>query len=51
MRGADLSLSPVHAAARGRIPDSDRGVAVRFPRFIGMMCDMCAFFGAEPPGA
>jgi DNA ligase-1 len=34
LRGADLTLSPVHRGAVGRIPGSDRGVALRFPRFI-----------------
>lgn len=34
VRGADLTLSPVHAAARGCVPDSDRGIAMRFPRFM-----------------
>lgn len=39
VRGADLSLSPVHAAARGKIPGSDRGIAMRFPRFLQIRDD------------
>lgn len=31
IRGADLSISPVHRAAVGRL-HSDRGVGLRFPR-------------------
>jgi DNA ligase 1 len=38
VRGADLTLSPVHAAAKGRV-SSDRGIALRFPRFIGIRID------------
>jgi DNA ligase 1 len=38
VRGADLTLSPVHAAAKGRV-SSDRGIALRFPRFIGVRSD------------
>jgi ATP-dependent DNA ligase len=38
VRGADLTLSPVHAAAKGRVA-SDRGIALRFPRFIGVRSD------------
>jgi ATP-dependent DNA ligase len=39
LRGADLTLSPVHRGAVGRIPGSDRGVALRFPRFIRVRDD------------
>eukprot|EP00967_Tisochrysis_lutea_P003508 scaffold4182_cov27-Tisochrysis_lutea.AAC.1 len=39
VRGADLTLSPVHAAARGLVPDTDRGIALRFPRFIKVRDD------------
>lgn len=34
IRGADLTLSPVHQAAMGKIAGSDRGVGLRFPRFL-----------------
>ncbi len=34
VRGAELSLSPVHRAASGHLPGTDRGLALRFPRFI-----------------
>lgn len=34
IRGAELSLSPVHRAAVGQLPGSDRGLGLRFPRFI-----------------
>ena len=33
IRGADLSLSPVHRAAAG-LCHPDRGIALRFPRFL-----------------
>lgn len=39
IRGADLTLSPVHRAALGRIPGSDRGIGLRFPRFVGVRED------------
>lgn len=39
IRGAELSLSPVHRAAAGRIPGSERGLALRFPRFISIRSD------------
>lgn len=34
IRGADLTLSPVHRAAVGRVEGSDRGIGLRFPRFV-----------------
>ncbi|KAF0852866.1 mitochondrial ATP-dependent DNA ligase [Andalucia godoyi] len=41
VRAADLSLSPVHRAAYGTIKD-DRGVALRFPRFLRVRTDKAA---------
>ncbi|KAG2439579.1 hypothetical protein HXX76_004931 [Chlamydomonas incerta] len=38
LRGADLTLSPVHRAAAGRL-HAERGVGMRFPRFIRMRDD------------
>ena len=34
VRGAEISLSPVHKAAIGKIPGSERGAGLRFPRFL-----------------
>lgn len=34
MKGAEFTLSPTHRAATGRIEGTDRGLSVRFPRFI-----------------
>eukprot|EP00803_Ostreobium_quekettii_P008788 evm.model.scf_1474EXC.2 EVM.evm.TU.scf_1474EXC.2 scf_1474EXC:16266-31624(-) len=38
VRGADLTLSPVHRAAAGLVA-GDRGVGLRFPRFVGVRAD------------
>lgn len=34
VRAADLTLSPVHKAAAGRLHAGQRGVGMRFPRFV-----------------
>ena len=40
IRGADLSLSPVHLAAQGADPSQPgRGVSLRFPRFVRVRGD------------
>lgn len=38
LRGADLSLSPVHRAAVGRV-HGERGLGLRFPRFLRIRDD------------
>jgi DNA ligase 1 len=38
IRGADLTLSPVHRAAAGMV-HPERGVGLRFPRFLGIRDD------------
>jgi DNA ligase-1 len=39
--GDELTLSPIHTAARGNLP-SDRGLAIRFPRFSRWRGDLTA---------
>ena len=38
IRGADITLSPVYRAGLGRVSD-DRGMSLRFPRFMGVRED------------
>ncbi|CAG9464257.1 unnamed protein product [Pedinophyceae sp. YPF-701] len=40
--GADLSISPVHRAAEGRVAGAAGGVALRFPRFLRVRPDKTA---------
>jgi DNA ligase-1 len=43
IRGADFSLSPTHTAAQGlAAPGSERGIALRFPRFVRARDDLTA---------
>jgi len=39
IRGADLTVSPVHRAGLGKVPGSDRGIGLRFPRFVRIRDD------------
>ena len=40
VRAADLSLSPVHTGAIGRVSGArERGIALRFPRFLRVRDD------------
>ena len=39
IRGAELSISPVHMAANGKVGTGGRGLALRFPRFLALRGD------------
>jgi DNA ligase-1 len=38
IRGADITLSPVYQAAKGYVSE-ERGLSLRFPRFLGRRLD------------
>lgn len=46
IKGADLSVSPVHAAGAGLV-HPDRGISLRFPRFVRERTDEKAPDGAS----
>jgi hypothetical protein len=51
IRGADLTLSPVHKAAAGLV-GSERGIGLRFPRHACMMvsfADIVLLHVVDPP--
>ncbi|KAJ1468710.1 ATP dependent DNA ligase domain-containing protein, partial [Baffinella frigidus] len=43
VEAADMSLSPAHKSGAGDVDESDKGVALRFPRFIRLFAPLARF--------